>query len=561
MSAPTTETKVLTYGNWALPRSPGLFGLGTLGTVLIFIGLAATILVELGRGFVAAGITLLVFIGLIAPIGYKNKVGRNGWQTATTRVAWRRGKRKGQHLYQGGLCSPVAFGAHRLPGLLARSEVFTAQSSMGERFALVSIPAAKHYAVVLRCEPEGSQLVDQSTMDTWVALFGRFLADLAHEPGLEACSVTVETAPDPGTRLAAEIDLHLDRGAPVLAQDMLREAAATFPSGSASVRAWVTLTFSARHAAAVEEENFLRRAKKGKKTKAAAEQAQALAALERGERAVDEAVTAAEPPSMLPKYAGGKPPKGIRTTAEMAVQIGHRLPGLVAQLRSTGAGAVRPMDPAELAETVRVAYDPAAALAIEQARSLGEPSEVTWASAGPSAMVESWGAMRHDSGASITFAAAAPPVGAVQSNVLGRLLAPHPALTRKRVTFVYRPYDPGTAAIIADQDVKTANTLATARRGQAGAGDTQLLRNAKQNAADVAAGAGLARESILVTATVDDPARLAAAAAMVNQLGNASRIGLRRCYGSQSAAFAAGLGVGVVLPKHVVMPDVFRNAL
>ena len=230
----TTENSVRTYGNWTVPKSAGLFGLGSLGTVLIFVGLAMTVLVQLGRGWGPAAVVGLLFLIVLGGIAKKNRAGRNTWQTTTTRVAWWRGKRKRQHLYLAGTVSPVAFGAMRLPGLLARSEVFLAQTTMGERFGLVSIPSARHYAVVLRCEPEGSQLVDQDTMDTWVALFGRFLADLAHEPSLEACSVTVETAPDPGTRLAAEITRQLDPSAPALAQAMLREAADTFPSGSAS---------------------------------------------------------------------------------------------------------------------------------------------------------------------------------------------------------------------------------------------------------------------------------------------------------------------------------------
>ncbi|RKS80633.1 hypothetical protein CLV35_0222 [Motilibacter peucedani] len=552
-----TENPVRTYGNWAVPVSPGLFGLGTLGTVLIFVGLAATVLVQLGRGWVWAGVVLVLFLLVIGGIAKKNRAGRNVWQTSTTRVAWWRGKRKRQHLYLAGTVAPVAFGAARLPGLLARSELFLAQSSTGEHFALLSMPSARHYAVVLRCEPEGSQLVDQDTVDTWVALFGRFLADLAHEPGLEACSVTVETAPDPGTRLAAEIHRQIDPSSPALAQAMLREAAATFPSGSASVRAWVTLTFTARRSATVEDETPLRKGRRAKVSK----DAQAVLDLTALERGHDPAAGTDDEdlPSMLPAPAAK--PKGVRTAREMAEQIGQRLPGLVAQLRGTGAGAVRAMTPTELAETVRVAYDPAAALALEQAHAAGEDSGVTWETAGPMAQVESWGALRHESAASITWAAISPPAGAVQSSVLGRLLAPHPGLSRKRVTFVYRPFDPATAARIADEAVKTANTVATARRGQPGAADTLALSAARQTAAEQAAGAGLVRQAVLVTATVDDPAQLPAAAEAVDQLGGASRLRLRRCYGSQAASFAAALGVGVVLPKHVVMPDVFRNAL
>jgi hypothetical protein len=70
---------------------------------------------------------------------------------------------------------------------------------------------------------------------------------------------------------------------------------------------------------------------------------------------------------------------------------------------------------------------------------------------------------------------------------------------------------------------------------------------------------------MLVTATVldpdDDPGRLARAAEVIDQLGPACQLRLRRCYFSQAAAFTAALGVGVVLPKHVAVPDIVRDNL
>ncbi|NHC15814.1 SCO6880 family protein, partial [Motilibacter deserti] len=431
-----------TYGNFVVPRSPGVFGLGTLGSGLLLVGLVMTVLVQLGRGFIAAGVTLLLFIALLAPIKYRNRAGRNGWQTLTTRVAWARGKRKGHNTYLSALVSPIAFGSARLPGLLARSEVFEAQTSYGERFAMVSIPAARHYAVVLSVAPEGGQLVDAGTVDSWVAEYGRFLSDLAHEPGLEAVTTTIETAPDPGTRLASEVRRTVRTGAPGLAQEMMEEAASTFPAGAATVRGWVTLTFSARKPATVEEEGLTGRGKKAT-SKKSRESTKALAtgelaAYERGEDPTDAGLDEDLMPSALPRPAN--PPQNVRSTVEMAVQIGQRLPGLMEHLAATGAGTVRAMRPHELAEVVRVAYDPAAAVAVEEAHAAGEDTGITWDSAGPAAAVASWGAYRHDSGTSVTYATTRPPIGAVQSSVLERLLAPHPGVDRKRVTVVYRPY-------------------------------------------------------------------------------------------------------------------------
>ena len=66
---------------------------------------------------------------------------------------------------------------------------------------------------------------------------------------------------------------------------------------------------------------------------------------------------------------------------------------------------------------------------------------------------------------------------------------------------------------------------------------------------------------MLVTATVDDPAKLAQAADVVDQLGLACQLRLRRCYFSQAAAFTAALGVGLVLPQHVAVPEIVREHL
>ena len=71
----------------------------------------------------------------------------------------------------------------------------------------------------------------------------------------------------------------------------------------------------------------------------------------------------------------------------------------------------------------------------------------------------------------------------------------------------------------------------------------------------------MSRFSLLVTATVLDPADLPAAADVVEESAGASRLSLRRCYAAQSASFAAALGIGIVLNKHVAVPDVIRMYL
>ena len=361
-------------------------------------------------------------------------------------------------------------------------------------------------------------------------LLGGWLAKLGHEANLEACSVTVETAPDPGSRLAAEVEAMLTGDAPALSRAMLTETAASYPHGSAAVTAYVTLTFSARRVSHSEAEGVM-------------------------------------------GTGGGSQAKrtpSVRSPEEMAAQIGRRLPLLLHQLRSVGAGTGAAMTASEVAETVRVAYDPAAATLLDRARAQQArqltPHQapaplVAWQDAGPIAQVESWDHLRHDSGASITWQMVDVPHGAVQSRILEQLLEADEHLARKRVTLIYRPHDPASAARVADADVRTAVGRASLRKGEVKAGESLALASARQCASEQAAGAGLTRFSMLVTATVDDPAKLAQAAEVIDQLGPACQLRLRRCYFGQAAAFTAALGVGVVLPKHVAVPEVVRDYL
>jgi hypothetical protein len=507
-----------TYGNWRQPRTPGLPGLGLLGTVAALGGVVLAVLVQMSAGPRPA-LLVLALVGLgVGPLAYRNRSGRNGWQALTARAAWLAGRRRGQHLYRSGpVTGPVPTGESALPGLLARSTVYEAVDAHGQLFALLHVPATRHYSVVLRCDPEGSALVDPDTTDTWVARWGRWLAELGREPNLVAASATVETAPDPGSRLAREVDTLLAPTAPDLARAMLAEVAATYAKGSPSVTGRVSLTFTATRRLADDREPLARR--------------------------------------------GTTRRARVMTPGEVAAQVGSRLPGLLRELAATGAGGVRALTAAELAETVRTAYDPAAGADLEAARAAGHDPGITWAGAGPTAAVEGWAELRHDSAVSVTWQMTAPPRGAVQSQVLRPLLEASDALTRKRVTLLYRPHDPASAARIADADVRTALGRATARRGENRAHDTLELAAARQAAGEEAAGAGLVRFALLVTATVPSTEDVPHAADVLDQAGGASRLALRRVYAAQSAAFAAALGIGLVLPAHVAVPSALREYL
>ncbi|MEJ5869373.1 SCO6880 family protein [Pseudokineococcus sp. 5B2Z-1] len=497
------ERSARTYGNWRRPLSAGIGSFGLIGTAIVFAGFIAMIVANAIGGLIPAVITALVAVAALGVVVIRDRHGRSIGQRVVGRMAWANARRLGGHLYRSGVLGRTRWGTHQLPGLLAASSLSEHLDSYSRRFALLHVPSTGHYTVVLATEPEGAAGVDAEQVDSWVANWGAWLAQLGDEPGLTAVSVTVETAPDTGTRLRREIALHADPDAPVVAQAILAETARTAPDGAATVRAWVALTFTA----------------------------------------------AAGP-------AGGR----RRKADEVGHDLAARLPGISAGLEATGGGVARPLSAQGLCEVVRGAFDPDAVRLLEEAHAVGATPELSWTDVGPTATESTWDHYRHDSALSCTWSMTVAPRGTVRSSVLEHLLAPHPRVDRKRVTMLYRPVDSARAARIVEQDKRNADVRATSTKRPS----SRVLveqRAATATADEEAAGAGLLSFGMLVTATVSDAARLEDAMATVDNLAATARLTLRPVHGSQDSAFAAALPLGLHLPAHLKVPDSIREAL
>src|SRR3954451_24047673 len=329
---------VRSYGNWRRPMSAGLGGLGTLGTGALLLGLIMVIMALMFAGvMVALVIAVVGGLGLLG-LSVRNRHGRTLLQAAATRAGWLRARATGAHLYRSGPLGQAGWGTFQLPGLAAASTLSEGRDSYDRPFALVRVPATGHFTVVFAADPDGASLVDEEQIDLWVAHWGQWLAALGDEPGVVAASVTIETAPDSGTRLRREVDGHLDPQAPPVARAMLREVIDTYPAGSATVKAMVAVTFSG-----------------------------AGRGLSRG-----------------------------RDADEMAPDLAARIPWLGNALHATGAGAARPLSAQQLCEVIRTAYDPAAARVFEAARSRGELAALRWDDVGPTGAQAGWDVYRHD---------------------------------------------------------------------------------------------------------------------------------------------------------------------
>lgn len=498
----TESLKVRTYGNWRKPQSPGILGLGSLGTALLMGGLVIVVLVVMVGGLKNALITaavLAVFLGLVL---VRDSHGKNLLTRFTTRVGWLFSKSKGQNLYRSGPLGRTLWGTHQLPGLAAATRLSEHSDSYGRRFAMIYTPWTQSYTVVINCEPDGAALVDPDQIDRWVADWGQWLANLADEPKLEAASVTIETAPDSGSRLRREVRVNTDPNAPAFAKAMLNEVMDTYPSGGSSTRGYVALTFGGSSSST------------GKK----------------------------------------------RKPDEVGRDLAARLPGLTSTLQATGAGATRPLAAAELCEIIRVAYSPEVSHLIDDAHAEGVPTDISWDEVGPSAAEATWDGYHHDGAWSCTWAMTSAPRGHVQSGVLTRLLSPHRDIARKRVSILFRPIDAARAAAIVEADLAAAQFRATSSK-RPSARDALATRAAAATAQEEASGAGLVNFGVLVTATVLDPDQRREAMAAVDSLSATARLRLRPCYGSQDAAFAAALPLGLVLPRHLKVPSEVQDKL
>ncbi len=497
---------IRTYGSWRRPRPLGIGPFGLIGSLLAVAGLFAAFVATTMAGLAAGAGCLLLVAVVLAPLAWRGADGRTGYTQLGAVLSFRRNRRLRRHAYLPGLLgakhAPLHEYPSRLPGLLASSRLLELTDRLGHQVAVVALPHAQQYAVLLGCNPEAGSLVDPDTVDVWVARWGAFLADLGHEPHLVGLSVTVETAPDDGRGLAAEVQRLTRRGAPQLAQEVLAEAAYTWPTGSAAVSTWVTLTF-ARFASTVG--------------------------------------------------------KGL-PEPQLLAQIGDRLPGVCAALQDTGCGDVSPLSAAQVADLVAAAYSPNV-WAGQQADAEQDPPVPSWQDCGPSGMVPGWDCLRHDGAWSTVWRMTAAPASPVPATILAPLLGAHPQLARKRVTLVYRPHDPQVAAAIADRDVRTAKMRAHTRSGEVRATESLSVRMARQTAEEQAGGAGLVRFALLVTVTVTDRQDLATAGQVLTQLAATSRIRLRPAAGTQAGSFAAGLGIGLVLQSQVRLPALVREQL
>ena len=479
-----------TYGMWTRPRNEGLWGLGWGVTIASFAAVVVAMFAVILAGFKVGAVIAVLELLVLAPMTVRFE-GRTGYERGILMFQWLLTKMRRENIYRAGRFSRL--GTCQLPGLLAPSKLYEGVDSAGYQFGMVHMADWDMYTVMLRCWPQGARAVDQAMIDQWVASWAQVLATLGGAPDIEAIIPVSDTVPETGNRLAAEVNQLTYPGAPQMAKDMMNELAVRLPSNSVHPENWCSIMFRATT------------------------------------------------------------PERRKDPAEQAVEIGRRLPGIVHALAEAGVRA-QPMTAEEVIALVRRAFDPASEADLEQCAEYDEPHGVSWADAGPVTHEEKKDHYYHDGTNSVSWEMSYAPEGNVDEQVLKRLLESNPDVPRKRVAIVYRPHSAGDAPGIVDDDHKNALMAAQSSRGIISAHAHLRVGATQQAREEQARGHGVTRFGILITITELDGADLPKIEAVIKDLASQARLKIRRCYRYQAAAFAAGLGAGVLLPEMATIP-------
>ena len=475
------------YGGWRRRRGIGLFGLGAAGTAGVLAALLALIVTA------AADPVALLYVAPPVLAGGGLALARvNGEPLALAALRRARWRYAASRDYTGYRADVVAghSPAFPLPGVLAPLALLDAEDGYGGRYGIVLDRRTAMMTATLRVIPASPWLADRADADGWVANWGGWLSSLGYLPAVRWVTVTVDTAPEPGTALADQVAAALDPAAPLPARQIMGQLAAAAPAAAADVDTRVSVTFDP-----------------------------------------------AASPSAAPGVTGA------------AAEVGRMLHGLESALGTCGVTVLGRASAAEIAGIVRTASDPASRGEVNRllAQPAGRPGAgLGWAEAGPVGAEEAPDCYRHDSGTSITWCWREAPRQNVTSDVLARLVAP--GAFPKRVSLQYRPFPAAEATRVLQAEVNAAQ-FREAYRHRTGrdetARDSADQARARQAAAEEAAGAGVGLISVYVTVTVARDADLPRAAAETEAAAESSRIRLRPMTFSQAAGWAATLPCGI----------------
>jgi hypothetical protein len=482
--------------------------LGPIGSILAGVAAILMILIFPLFGFFPA----LVF-GLFSGIGLmciavKDRNQESYADKMIKRTAFRQSVKNGTDLYLPG--SLTHFGAHKLPGVLADSELAQFRDKNDSLFTVLRYPSDRTFVIPIACDPDGSSLVDAADLEKQIEVFGEWLASLAYEPNLLQAAITIETSQDPGNSLVREMTDHGSPDASPLSKTWAKDLQESYPRGASRVRASASLSYQ-------------------------------------------------QPKTEI--GMDGKKIKNSDALEAIGTLVSDRLENILNGLSNTGAGHVHAMTPDELIETVRCAYNPADRRMFDQLASAGQaPPVMLWDSVGAPGQAF-WNHYQHGDATSITWEATGFVSAQVMATALQPILEPSPKVAVKRVTILYKPMDPSRSGIAAESAHQAAEgRIKNAKKPSAR--QAKVLREADQTRQREASGAGLMDFAILVTGTTLEAEGLPIARSTVEHLGPTARLHLHAMNGTQDSSFAQAIGVlGLVTEQHLAIPTAISKGI
>jgi hypothetical protein len=476
------------YGGWRRRRGIGLFGLGATGTLAVLGALLA--LITVATADAAALLYVAPPVLLAGGLGFARIGGEPLALAAVRRLRWWHGSARNYTRYRAAVVAERS-PAFPMPGALAPLTLLDAEDGYGGQYGIVLDRRTGLMTPTLRVIPASTWLANREDADTWVANWGGWLASLGFLPMVRWVTVTVDTAPEPGSTLADSVTAALDPASPLAARQIMRQLVQAAPAAAADVDTRVSITFDPKASPAA--------------------------------------------------------PAGLMAAA---AEVGRIMHGLESALGTCGVTVLGRASAVEIAGVVRTAFDPAARgevnRIVAQAGTARPAQAFGWADAGPVGAEEQPGWYQHDSGISVTWAWHEAPRQTVTADVLARLVAP--GRYPKRVSLQYRPFPAAEATRVLEAEVNAAQFRAIYKRRTGRdetARDSHDQARARQAAAEEAAGAGVCLVSLYVTVTVPDAAELPRAAAETEAAAESSRIRLRRMTYAQAAGWAATLPCGI----------------
>ncbi|NVC25150.1 hypothetical protein E7Z53_17140 [Kocuria salina] len=510
-----STSRVRSYGNITDTKVTGIMGLSLAATAVAGAGAIGALLVLWFGQLLWLAVLLLVLT--VPATWYLQSKDRNERSRAEKRLAqtmFRKAQKKGHTRYVAGPASQVPDGSFRAPGLLAATEMLEGHTTFGQPFAMLWAPRTQTGAVFIGTSSTGIGLRDQESVDQMVDAWSEFQREAGSVPSLVQVSVTTQSTADPGERLRDAVEVArsvagAEADGSTFAREVIGDVVDELSSWTPRLDQWITLTFSARES-------------------------------------TDGAVPA-------------------RTAPELMEEIGGVLPGFCELATVSGAGAVSLLQVADVTDSTHVAFNPSAAADVERARLTAAGTGLSWEEVGPTSaeVLAKPMCYAHSGAVSKSWQMFGAPSGVFREWGLRALLEPDDRFMQKRVTVFYRPADPQSSVREVNARIVNAEFAANQKNRRVSAAEQLAVAKAKQAAQEQARGAAMVRFSILVTATVGSAGQeLAKAEAAIRQkAAQGIQLRLRGCDHNDDAAFAMGLGLGIVPDKAATLSDAMRRAL